>query len=431
MMQIQTDVFPDPIHVTRVIRRGKRNWLFEGRIHGERYVLKLANLKSNSRGSAAFDVGSEWFSDISFQSSDFMSARREVESRYSRDRFCKTWDGHENKSYYSCDDFVLNGLLYSEYETLKRVGDKWNASVFGIGNWYPCAHYGQTVPGLSDLDLEHLTRKCIILPYYEGQPLGKFSAQDRARLWLSCLLSLWQALEVSAHGDLNLDNLLISADQSFFRLIDPCSLCALVEAFGRPDHFRGLKETVFFVTTPSFYALYQPFSTPYYRRKSPSYWLFGGAWHFLDPLQANAGDIPGAFFLREATSGNDRTCGFAPLAICDWAEEPFPSAADRCAMGLITYHLLTGDSLVIPDLTEEPAWTGSFTSRGDYFQDYKVDTVKNAVTSGYLKEKLARIADQNLQRLIEGLVTLRISTREELEIFLPDGVENFPHQPKQ
>jgi hypothetical protein len=400
MSRIRTELFAenagswprwgDPIEVTRVIHRGRRNWLFEGRARGERYALKLANVKSRRGAFASVRAGSETLVNNSVRSDDFVAARKAANAVFL------------GESYHACDDLVLRQLLYSEYATLTRVGARWNSGVVGITPW------------TSDTP----SRTCLVLPYYEERPIAAFPEQGRWEVWLACLPNLWTLLEAGRHGDLNPNNVLLSADRRSLRLIDPCSVCASVSSDAA---FLPYRRDVFFMTTAAFYPLHPPFDL----ERNPDVAAF------IASLETEVTGIEGAHFRREATFRNDQKRGSKPLPVVDFGGEELPSAADRCAMGLIAYYLLTGKTLMVPDLVKEPVWAYNFFSRTMTFPEDKRTTVDRAVSAGYLRDKLAKLDKPAAAKVIEGLITLRVSRRDELEALVREAVpgELVPAEP--
>jgi hypothetical protein len=352
------------IELTRLIHRGRRNWVFEGTIGNERCAVKIPQIGGKGVCTIWEEQGSEYFIRTSVDS-----------DLYSGSTGC---------------NWIARQLLTSEYKTIKYAGNEWNSGAMGLGFWSLDDFYGDKLAPFESL----MSRLCMVLPYFAEATLAQISPPERNRVWLGCLPSLWTALTACAHGDLNPRNILVAADGTFFRLIDPCSACAVESLLN--EHWT---RTVHFVTTPAFYPLYDP---------SPS---LGERGSFLKQLQAKAEKRRLADF--ELTEDGKRGSAAVPLSSRDRVN---PSPADQCAMGLITHQLLTQQTLIVPELLEEPAWVENW--RTPRFPRRKLDYVLESFSRGYLREKLATLNNRRIARLIEGLVTLEVSGRSEIEELL-------------
>ena len=290
-------------------------------------------------------------------------------------------------------------LVADEVSRLKRNGPHWNIDWVEEGTT-DVFHRGGVRESRRDAyepsDVAPPDWPCLILPHYDGMTLADLPQTERLSFFRRMLPALWHALSGRHHGDLTPANLLLAPDRSLFRVLDPAAAVLV----------HGRAPWLLFAANPTYYPLLFPLARPEDARRLMAECKAHA------PHEPRSGAVPehvraASGHVALAIAARDNVGLIAGIA----EEAGRPSGADMQAMGLILFHLATGENLLVPDLFPVPVWVGQ-----DAFGNDSVQRAIGALQSGYLNRKLDKVTDQRLAALIRSLVMLEIESGDEDEI---------------
>ena len=204
--------------------------------HGEVRIRDSAPMHTGG----LFDV---WRGDAAGRSVAIKTPSTRGQSTLSLMEYARVWYSHTGPYHSHCGPWteqnharrvvepwpllrISSEMLKLEFDMLQTVGTSWNHNALTLGQWDD--------------------RPALVSDWIDGEPL----THQSPRLFSRMLVSLWDALSISRHGDLNLSNIIVHADQTRFSLIDPGISLVL------PTTRHNFLAVLF--TTASSYPIFEP-----------------------------------------------------------------------------------------------------------------------------------------------------------------------------
>ncbi len=306
------------------------------------------------------------------------------------------WSGSSGVLKVSAAELTL--LLLLEAETVRSTRGLWNHQVLGIGAFDA---FSPELLSATYFSLSHPHSDpnrfwpVVILPYHSANPLSKYPRAPKCDLFLSILPTLWDALCAQPHADLSESNILVDEQNQSFILIDP-GVCMASHSVDTSDSYANHR--ILFTTNSANY----PLLFPFFDHR-------GGERNLGEQtLQDMLGDLIDKpdYLLRPSHFSL-----FGGAAV-----KKRPSMADMQALGLMYYRMLTGMELLptVDGALDEPLWCGRFGEA--YLMKWieRHQRVRDVLSADFIRQKLAKI-DREAATLIEQLVNLQITTKDQLE----------------
>jgi hypothetical protein len=308
---------------------------------------------------------------------------------------------------------ILNRFLLNEYQIINKMGKAWNHQPIGIGTWDGLSNCHDKKRHdilsiarntISPSDVFHFRfDPVIVMPCYDAIPFSDLQRIQKRENFPLMLPSLWTALCQGVHGDLSESNILVDRNFKKFHLIDPGNL---IGSYVRQHLYsNGL---YLFLTTPENYPLFPPFyDVPDIKLEKDKNLLFSLVSNFSNKYTGQVGSMFENIGRR--TFNN------------------MPAISDLFALGLIYYHIVTGDhiqnyfgELAERDIKDQQnllcsSWLGAF---GEY---EKLGVWFNYSVYG---EKIVETIEFHIQhinasipekRLLSSILLLKVKSREEIE----------------
>jgi hypothetical protein len=230
-------------------------------------------------------------------------------------------------------------LLGAEHARIAATNGAWNHT----SSWFGRSHiHGSDAP-------------ILVMPRHQGRVFSALDRGEQRRLFPMMLPALWDAVEVSMHGDLHPANIIVAPASDRFSLIDPGVYVQ------RENRYSGGSWTrAAFTTNADGYPILPPYC-------KPAYPLDSGA-SPREQLGSFIGAMSG--YARQLREGTRPSVIAAYLHGIGSPPRNEPHVADLMAAGVIYYRILLDRHPWYDDVFTEPAWLGGETGDADILEGF-------------------------------------------------------------